>query len=112
MVIENIEMMDEIKGKSKLNGYLAFRWYDHRLTWDPSLWGGIELIYLSNHQIWLPDLTITNHTDRRDQDYNTAEFLVRVSAVRSEKNDVLENIFNVEYSPVVSFEVAHPFDMF
>lgn len=35
-------------------------WEDPRLTWNPSVYGGIEYIYTKQDNIWHPELIVDN----------------------------------------------------
>lgn len=35
-------------------------WEDPRLTWNPSVYGGIEYIYRKQDNIWRPELIVDN----------------------------------------------------
>uniref|UniRef100_W6NQ53 Neurotransmitter-gated ion-channel ligand-binding domain containing protein n=1 Tax=Haemonchus contortus TaxID=6289 RepID=W6NQ53_HAECO len=46
-------------------------WQDERLTWDPSEHCGIERIYLSREDVWIPEVTVTEAESSQDfrEDY-------------------------------------------
>jgi hypothetical protein len=86
------------------------RWHDPVLTWDPSAWGMIDMVYLHSHQVWRPDLMLTNHNI--DSTINFAskdQTLVRVHAAQATHSDL--KLFNVEWSPYINFKVNHDFDL-
>ncbi len=35
-------------------------WYDDKLRWDPSKYGGVDVLYIPSQQIWLPDIVLYN----------------------------------------------------
>ena len=35
-------------------------WYDDKLRWDPSEYGGVGEIYVPSEIIWLPDIILYN----------------------------------------------------
>lgn len=85
---------------------MILRWHDKGLTWDPNSWAGIDMVYLKSTDIWKPDLLITNQTNWENQNFgNVDNNLVRVWAERSSESDL--GLFNVEWSPNLSFEVYH-----
>jgi len=48
--------LDQIDEITTMIGYIATRWYDDRLTWNPEDWADIEMFYLPATDIWKPDL--------------------------------------------------------
>jgi hypothetical protein len=35
-------------------------WYDYKLTWKPSEYGGVDRLYVPSTKIWLPDIVLYN----------------------------------------------------
>ncbi|PAV88404.1 hypothetical protein WR25_05992 [Diploscapter pachys] len=50
---------------------LKVDWIDSRINWNPKEYGGIEHVFRSHDEVWIPDLTIINANDVRDyrEDY-------------------------------------------
>uniref|UniRef100_A0A1I7WTX0 Neur_chan_LBD domain-containing protein n=1 Tax=Heterorhabditis bacteriophora TaxID=37862 RepID=A0A1I7WTX0_HETBA len=42
-------------------GWLIHHWFDHRLSWNPSEYGGIRLMHIPGEMIWLPDIILYNN---------------------------------------------------
>jgi len=96
--------MDHKLNKSHLLGYLILRWFDKNLTWNPNQWAGIDMVYLKPDLVWTADLLITNMTNWETTNFkNTDQNLVRVWADRALNSDI--EIFNIEWSPQINFEV-------
>lgn len=38
-------------------------WNDYRLAWNESEFGGLEHVYLSTADVWIPDATLYNKSD-------------------------------------------------
>lgn len=36
------------------------QWYDHRLKWEPSDYGGVEVLNIPSEELWKPDLVLYN----------------------------------------------------
>ena len=34
-------------------------WVDHRLSWDPSDYGGIQRITVASNTVWMPDIVLS-----------------------------------------------------
>ncbi|CAF0882304.1 unnamed protein product [Rotaria sordida] len=45
------------------NVWLKQEWYDDKLRWDPSKYGGVDVLYIPSQQIWLPDIVLYNNAD-------------------------------------------------
>lgn len=45
------------------NVWLNQTWYDHRLEWDPSAYGGIDMVHVPAENIWIPDIVLFNNAD-------------------------------------------------
>lgn len=81
--------MNQITEQTSMLCYLATRWYDWRLTWNPEDWAGIEMFYINAFEIWKPDLIITNDVNNETRNYTTTDtHQVRVWADRASMNDV------------------------
>ncbi|XP_055357822.1 acetylcholine receptor subunit alpha-like 1 [Paramacrobiotus metropolitanus] len=47
----------------KTNGYLDLNWSDPRLAWEPTKYGGVDVLRLPVDKIWQPDIALTNTVD-------------------------------------------------
>lgn len=45
------------------NVWVEQTWYDHRLEWDPQVYGGIDMIHVPAENIWIPDIVLFNNAD-------------------------------------------------
>lgn len=45
------------------NLWVAQKWYDYKLRWDPEEYGGVEMLYIPSEHIWLPDIVLFNNWD-------------------------------------------------
>lgn len=47
----------------RLDGQISLslqRWVDHRLSWDPAKYEGIDKLRIPSRHIWLPDIVLYN----------------------------------------------------
>ena len=42
------------------NVWLEQQWFDHKLSWDPESYKGVEKLYVPSNEIWLPDIVLYN----------------------------------------------------
>lgn len=40
--------------------WIALEWQDTNLKWDPKKWNGTAKMYVSSHDIWMPDISVHN----------------------------------------------------
>uniref|UniRef100_A0A0N4ZYX2 Acetylcholine receptor subunit alpha-type unc-38 n=1 Tax=Parastrongyloides trichosuri TaxID=131310 RepID=A0A0N4ZYX2_PARTI len=45
------------------NVWLQHSWVDSKLQWDPSEYGGVDVLYVPSDLIWLPDVVLYNNAD-------------------------------------------------
>ncbi|XP_035210807.1 acetylcholine receptor subunit alpha-like [Stegodyphus dumicola] len=45
------------------NVWVEQTWHDYKLKWDPSHYGGVEMIHVPAEHIWLPDIVLFNNAD-------------------------------------------------
>ncbi|KAK9880272.1 hypothetical protein WA026_010145 [Henosepilachna vigintioctopunctata] len=45
------------------NLWVVQKWHDYKLRWDPSEYGGVEMLYVPSEHIWLPDIVLFNNAD-------------------------------------------------
>uniref|UniRef100_A0A1I7T984 Neur_chan_LBD domain-containing protein n=1 Tax=Caenorhabditis tropicalis TaxID=1561998 RepID=A0A1I7T984_9PELO len=55
--------VDEVNQVLTTSLWLEMQWYDKKLTWNPSDWGGVEYIHIPSDQIWIPDIVLYNNAD-------------------------------------------------
>mmetsp|Transcript_19232 Transcript_19232/g.15786 ORF Transcript_19232/g.15786 Transcript_19232/m.15786 type:complete len:181 (+) Transcript_19232:237-779(+) len=102
--------MDQKAEVTKLMCYAPFRWLDWRLTWEPSEWAGIDMMYLPLSKIWKPDIIILNEMKSENREYlNSENNIVRVWANKSPTSKLW--LFNVEWSPMFNLEVYHQYSL-
>ncbi|VDL69278.1 unnamed protein product [Nippostrongylus brasiliensis] len=39
------------------------QWFDYKLSWEPTRWGGIKKLHIPSDQIWIPDILLYNNAD-------------------------------------------------
>jgi len=52
--------LDEDSGVLSTTGWLRNSWMDHRLEWDPEMYGGITVIRVPAGYVWRPDFEVYN----------------------------------------------------
>ncbi|PAV63869.1 hypothetical protein WR25_03259 isoform S [Diploscapter pachys] len=55
--------VDEKQQVMHTNVWLALKWNDYQLKWDPSNYGGIESMRVAPDKIWQPDIVLFNNAD-------------------------------------------------
>lgn len=60
MFLVAINGIDAVTEKLVTTGFLDIYWTDDFLSWLPSDFGGIETIYVSQNDIWKPDISLQN----------------------------------------------------
>ncbi|XP_069118191.1 neuronal acetylcholine receptor subunit alpha-2-like [Argopecten irradians] len=56
MYLLSIKDFDEVSGTLNVLGAFMVIWKDVSLVWDPSLYGGLNQLYVGQNHIWLPKL--------------------------------------------------------
>ena len=62
----NIDAMNFIPTRCPSLSVVGYRlallqeWFDYKLSWDPSEYGGVDKIYVPSEEIWLPDIVLYN----------------------------------------------------
>jgi len=56
----NVKERDQMM---KTNMWLRMMWMDEMLVWDPSDYGGIEVLRIPNADVWNPDVVLLNNAD-------------------------------------------------
>ncbi|KAK7100584.1 hypothetical protein V1264_023508 [Littorina saxatilis] len=59
----NIISLFEREQRFTISGWFYVTWYDPHLRWSPPKYGNIHRVYVNDHQVWKPDLTIINGAD-------------------------------------------------
>jgi len=44
-------------------GWLRMKWTDFRLSWDPAQYGGLGVLRVPGHRLWIPDIELYNGVD-------------------------------------------------
>ncbi|VDM54060.1 unnamed protein product [Angiostrongylus costaricensis] len=55
--------VDEVNQVLTTNLWLEMQWFDYKLSWDPTRWGGIKKLHIPSDQIWIPDILLYNNAD-------------------------------------------------
>ncbi|KAG9509157.1 Acetylcholine receptor subunit beta-like 2, partial [Fragariocoptes setiger] len=45
------------------NVWVEQTWFDHKLSWDPNKYAGIEMIHVPAEELWIPDIVLFNNAD-------------------------------------------------
>ena len=61
-----LQEFDEVLERFSLVSVLHIKWTDEKLTWDPSDYGGINSTFFGYEQVWVPELIITNPSEKID----------------------------------------------
>ncbi|KAK5975135.1 hypothetical protein GCK32_017164, partial [Trichostrongylus colubriformis] len=51
---------DEVNQVLTTNLWLEMQWFDYKLSWEPTRWGGIKKLHIPSDQIWIPDILLYN----------------------------------------------------
>ncbi|KAG7465310.1 hypothetical protein MATL_G00175030 [Megalops atlanticus] len=43
--------------------FMNLEWKDHRLSWDPAEYDGIDVLRIASGKVWLPDIVLINNND-------------------------------------------------
>ncbi|XP_036404545.1 acetylcholine receptor subunit beta [Megalops cyprinoides] len=43
--------------------FMNLEWKDHRLSWDPAEYNGINVLRIASGKVWLPDIVLINNND-------------------------------------------------
>ncbi|CAF3973801.1 unnamed protein product [Rotaria sp. Silwood2] len=61
--LSQLSDIDERNQIMTTNVWLEHEWTDYKLTWDPSQYGGIEVVEIPSSDIWVPDVVLYNNAD-------------------------------------------------
>ncbi|XP_045159116.2 acetylcholine receptor subunit alpha-type unc-38-like [Mercenaria mercenaria] len=64
LYIKSIQEFDEVNEKFSFVAALQLVWTDEKLMWNPSQYGGLELITVSYNDVWVPELTLSSPSAR------------------------------------------------
>ncbi|XP_067009520.1 acetylcholine receptor subunit alpha-type acr-16 [Anabrus simplex] len=51
---------DELKSIMTVNAYIRMSWYDEKLQWNASEFGGLSKVHVGAYEIWRPDIALYN----------------------------------------------------
>lgn len=60
LYLSSVAGFDELAGKLTTIGYFDLSWVDHRITWDPAMYGNRAQIILPEEKVWLPSIFLVN----------------------------------------------------
>ncbi|XP_031754252.1 acetylcholine receptor subunit beta [Xenopus tropicalis] len=63
MTLAQLISVSEKDEELKTKVYLELAWNDHRISWDPKDYGGIESLRIASSQVWTPDIVLMNNND-------------------------------------------------
>eukprot|EP00095_Tigriopus_kingsejongensis_P004180 maker-scaffold47_size466558-snap-gene-3.40 protein:Tk04180 transcript:maker-scaffold47_size466558-snap-gene-3.40-mRNA-1 annotation:"acetylcholine receptor subunit alpha-like" len=52
-----------VRIKLKLSQLIDVFWFDYKLVWDPSEYGGVQQLHVPSDHIWRPDIVLYNNAD-------------------------------------------------
>ncbi|KAK0404779.1 hypothetical protein QR680_017621 [Steinernema hermaphroditum] len=63
-LLNQIVEMDERNQVLTTRSWLNVNWFDPRLVWNASEWGGIKVLYVPYQKLWKPDIILVNNAVR------------------------------------------------
>ncbi|GMR37775.1 hypothetical protein PMAYCL1PPCAC_07970 [Pristionchus mayeri] len=63
IILQQIVDVDEKNQVLTLVVWQQTKWYDYKMRWDPSEYGGIKMVQLPNNFLWKPDILLFNSAD-------------------------------------------------
>lgn len=48
---------------------MTFSWTDDKLKWNPSDYGGLDVVRVGSHEVWQPDITLYNSAMSNNIDF-------------------------------------------
>ncbi|CAI4227021.1 unnamed protein product [Auanema sp. JU1783] len=66
MELVHILNIDELKQSMRVLVYIVEEWTDPSLSWDPASFSGVNITWLPEHSIWVPDILVFNMLDHQD----------------------------------------------
>uniref|UniRef100_A0A8C5PC65 Acetylcholine receptor subunit epsilon n=1 Tax=Leptobrachium leishanense TaxID=445787 RepID=A0A8C5PC65_9ANUR len=63
LTLTNLISLNEKLETLTTNVWILIEWNDYRLSWNESEYGGIDLVRVPHHMVWLPDIVLENNID-------------------------------------------------
>ncbi|XP_056426040.1 acetylcholine receptor subunit epsilon-like isoform X2 [Hyla sarda] len=63
LTLTNLISLKEREETLTTNVWILITWDDYRLTWNESDYGGIDIVRVPHHMVWLPDIVMENNID-------------------------------------------------
>ncbi|XP_069500024.1 acetylcholine receptor subunit epsilon [Ambystoma mexicanum] len=63
LILTNLISLNEKEETLTTNVWIEIQWTDYRLAWNKSEYGGLELLRIPSHLLWLPDIILENNID-------------------------------------------------
>ncbi|XP_075188279.1 acetylcholine receptor subunit epsilon-like isoform X2 [Anomaloglossus baeobatrachus] len=63
LTLTNLISLNEKEETMTTNVWLLLEWYDFRMTWNTSEYGGIEVVRIPPDMVWLPEIVLENNVD-------------------------------------------------
>ncbi|KAM3927285.1 acetylcholine receptor subunit epsilon-like [Leptodactylus fuscus] len=63
LTLTNLISLKEREETLTTNVWILITWDDYRLTWNESDYGGIDIVRVPHHMVWLPDIVLENNID-------------------------------------------------
>ncbi|MBN3296678.1 ACHD protein, partial [Amia calva] len=67
LTLSNLISLKEVDETLLSNVWMDHGWYDHRLSWNASLFDDIEVLHLPSQLVWLPEIVLENNNDAQFQ---------------------------------------------
>ncbi|KAM4749232.1 acetylcholine receptor subunit epsilon [Rhinophrynus dorsalis] len=63
LTLTNLISLNEKAETLTTNVWLQLEWNDYRLAWNSTEYGGIKIVRIPHHMLWLPDIILENNID-------------------------------------------------
>ncbi|XP_075711653.1 acetylcholine receptor subunit epsilon-like [Rhinoderma darwinii] len=63
LTLTNLISLKEREETLTTNVWILITWDDYRLTWNESDYGGMNVVRVPHHMVWLPDIVLENNID-------------------------------------------------
>ncbi|KAM8972614.1 acetylcholine receptor subunit epsilon [Pelodytes ibericus] len=63
LTLTNLISLNEKEETLTTNVWIQIEWDDYRLSWNESDYGGIGIVRIPPHMVWLPDIVLENNID-------------------------------------------------
>lgn len=73
--------LDEISNIMTVQAWLRLTWIDEKLKWNDSDYGGLNVLHVANHEIWQPDIVLSNSATANVDYYGNTHCLVYPNGV-------------------------------